>query len=100
MDPVTRPSPSPESAAMHAPLKPYLHAVRLPNLFTAGADSLAGWLICGGALAAVAGWGPLVLASMAFYAGGFALNDVFDLELDRRERPARPLPSGAISPRF
>ena len=25
------------------------------------------------------------------------LNDVFDLEIDRRERPERPLPSGRVS---
>ncbi len=81
-------------------LKPYLQLVRLPNLFTAGADSLAGWLIGGGALAAWPRWSPVVLASMAIYAAGIALNDVFDLELDRTERPFRPLPSGAVGVGF
>lgn len=38
----------------------------------------------------------LVLASVALYAGGVALNDVFDLAEDRRERPFRPIPSGQI----
>ncbi len=31
-------------------LKPYLQLVRLPNLFTAAADPLAGWLLVGRAL--------------------------------------------------
>ncbi len=81
-------------------LKPYLQLVRLPNVFTAGADSLAGWLLVRGTLDGPRHWAPLVLASMAIYAAGIALNDVFDIELDRAERPGRPLPSGAVSRRF
>ena len=37
---------------------------------------------------------------MAIYAAGIALNDVFDYEIDLRERPGRPLPSGRVSRRF
>lgn len=81
-------------------LKPYLQLVRLPNVFTAGADSLAGWLLVRGTFDGPRHWTPLVLASMAIYAAGIALNDVFDVELDRAERPNRPLPSGAVSRRF
>jgi 4-hydroxybenzoate polyprenyltransferase len=81
-------------------LKPYLQLVRLPNLFTAAADSLAGWLLTQGTLAQPARWLPLCGASMALYAGGIALNDLFDLEIDRGERPGRPLPSGQVSTRF
>ncbi len=81
-------------------LKPYLQLVRLPNVFTAAADSLAGWLLVGGALAAVDRWLPLSAASMAIYAAGIALNDVFDYAIDLEERPGRPLPSGLISRRF
>ena len=36
---------------------------------------------------------------MVLYASGTALNDVFDLEVDRDERPGRPLPSGRVSTR-
>ena len=77
-------------------LKAYLRLVRLPNLFTAAADSLAGWLLAGGSLAEPTRYGPIMLASIAIYAGGIALNDVCDVELDRVERPERPLPSGTI----
>jgi 4-hydroxybenzoate polyprenyltransferase len=45
-------------------------------------------------------WPWLMLASVCTYAGGVVLNDVFDLEVDRRERPSRPLPSGRVSRRF
>lgn len=81
-------------------LKPYFQLVRLPNLFTAAADSLAGWLLVTGSFAQPRRWLPLCAASMAIYAAGIALNDVFDYEIDRAERPSRPLPSGAVSRRF
>ena len=40
---------------------------------------------------------PVIVAIACFYIGGFVLNDVFDVEIDRVERPDRPLPSGRIS---
>ncbi len=80
-------------------IKPYLQLVRLPNLFTAAADSLAGWLIVRGTLDDPARWLPLLAISVLVYAGGIVHNDLCDLEIDRVERPARPLPSGRVSPR-
>lgn len=35
-----------------------------------------------------------LLAGTAFYVGGMVLNDAFDAEIDARERPERPIPSG------
>jgi 4-hydroxybenzoate polyprenyltransferase len=84
---------------MHGTLMAYLQLIRLPNVVTAAADSLAGWLLVGGAAAELGRWLPLVAGSMVLYASGTALNDVFDLEVDRAERPGRPLPSGQASPR-
>ena len=71
-------------------IKPYLQLVRLPNLFTAAADSLAGWLIVRGTLDEPGRWLPLVLASVSIYAAGIVLNDVFDFEIDltRAAQPA------------
>ena len=77
-------------------IKPYLQLIRLPNLFTAAADPLAGWVVVTGGFAAPAHWIPLVIASVLIYAGGIVLNDVFDIEIDRVERPNRPLPSGRV----
>lgn len=77
-------------------IKSYLQLVRLPNVFTAGADSLAGWLLVSGTFREPERWLPLVLASACTYAGGIVLNDVFDFEVDLVERPGRPLPSGRI----
>ncbi len=77
----------------------YLQLVRLPNVVTAAADSLAGWLLAMGTFAEPARWVPLVAASMVLYAAGTTLNDVFDYAIDQAERPNRPLPSGRISRR-
>jgi 4-hydroxybenzoate polyprenyltransferase len=81
-------------------IKPYLQLIRLPNLFTAAADSLAGFLIVGGSLAAVRTWGPFAAASVALYAFGIVANDLCDLRVDQLERPNRPLPSGSVSLAF
>jgi 4-hydroxybenzoate polyprenyltransferase len=75
----------------------YFQLIRLPNVLTAAADSLAGWLLAMGSIAEPNRWLPLLLTSMVLYASGTALNDVFDVEIDREERPNRPLPSGRIS---
>jgi 4-hydroxybenzoate polyprenyltransferase len=80
-------------------LKPYFQLVRLPNVFTAAADSLAGWLLVRGSFAEPGRWLPLLGTSMAIYAGGIVLNDFMDYDVDRAERPSRPLPSGRVSRR-
>jgi 4-hydroxybenzoate polyprenyltransferase len=41
----------------------------------------------------------LMVSSGLLYIGGIVLNDYFDVEIDKRERPFRPLPSGNISKR-
>jgi 4-hydroxybenzoate polyprenyltransferase len=81
-------------------MRAWLRLVRLPNLATAAADSLAGYLVVAGPTAldwpSAACW-LAVVASLAFYAAGMVLNDVCDVAIDRDERPERPLPSGAIA---
>lgn len=75
-----------------------LALVRPANVFTAGADSTAGFLIAGGDLGAQGGvMVRLILASMALYAGGVALNDVADARGDAIHRGQRPIPAGALS---
>jgi 4-hydroxybenzoate polyprenyltransferase len=41
----------------------------------------------------------LLGTSSGLYLGGMVFNDLFDRQLDARERPGRPIPSGRISPR-
>jgi 4-hydroxybenzoate polyprenyltransferase len=73
-----------------------LRLVRLPNVFTALADILMGYLFVHPSLTPVARFVSVALASCGLYMAGMVFNDVFDLEQDRRERPHRPLPSGTV----
>ena len=79
-------------------LLPYLRLVRAPAVFSALGDPLAGLLIGAGALESGRG-ARLATGSALMYLAGMALNDLADREEDARERPERPIPSGAISPR-
>jgi hypothetical protein len=83
-----------------SPTLAYLRLCRLPNVFTAVADIWMGYLVVQGAMEP---WLPLVLLTLAtacLYTSGMVLNDVFDVEIDRQQRPERPLPSGQISLRL
>jgi 4-hydroxybenzoate polyprenyltransferase len=44
-------------------------------------------------------FGLLVTASSCLYLAGMVFNDVFDREIDAKERPKRPIPSGRVSVR-
>lgn len=80
-------------------VRPWLELVRLPAVFTAPADVLAGLAIAGLTGAAIAPGAALALiaASAAIYCAGMGANDLFDAEVDARERPGRPIPSGRVS---
>src|SRR5262245_48834347 len=73
----------------------YLELLRPANVVTALADVLAGFAIAGLRHPERLPW--LLLGSCCLYAGGVVLNDVFDRDLDRIERPERPIPSGRVS---
>src|SRR5688572_14330554 len=74
----------------------YLRLLRLPNVFTAIADVSMGLLFAQGVSGPLETFLCLLAASSLLYLAGMVLNDVFDLEVDRQERPERPLPSGQI----
>lgn len=80
-----------------ARLRAWLELVRLPNVFTVAADVLAGWLFTHAWLAPWPPLGLVLCASVCLYWAGMVLNDVYDLPVDARQRPSRPLPSGRIS---
>jgi len=75
----------------------WLQLLRLPNVFTAVADVAMGYLITHRNLEPPAHFVMLVAASCLLYLSGMVLNDVFDAEVDRREQPSRPIPSGRVS---
>jgi 4-hydroxybenzoate polyprenyltransferase len=75
----------------------YVELVRPANVATALADVLAGYAVAGMGDPGLLAW--LLLSTACLYAGGVVLNDVFDRDLDRIERPERPIPSGRVSTR-
>lgn len=77
-------------------LIPYAQLVRLPNVFTAMADIVLGYLVMLPLGARVGPFICLLIASTLLYWAGMIWNDYFDLAEDRRDRPGRPLPSGRI----
>jgi len=70
--------------------------LRVPNLFTAMADVAAGMALAASAFPGGTTVVTMLAASTALYGGGIVLNDVFDVEVDRHERPRRPLPSARV----
>jgi len=106
---------------MPSPFRTWLQLFRAPNLFTVPGDPLAGYVLVAlpglAAPSTIQTGDPLtsyvlavfgafepdlfcaVGASVCFYAAGLLDNDLADLREDRAERPNRPLPSGAASPR-
>ncbi|MFC1591325.1 UbiA family prenyltransferase [Thermodesulfobacteriota bacterium] len=71
--------------------------VRLPNLFTLPGDIMVGYFFTGQDNPALLGC--LVLVSLCLYSAGIIQNDLCDLGEDRSYRLARPLVTGAITPR-
>jgi 4-hydroxybenzoate polyprenyltransferase len=86
----------------------YLELMRPANIVTAWADILvgfaaSGWIIFDDLINGQANFvnliplGWLLLATTGLYGGGIVFNDVFDAELDAKERPNRPIPSDRVS---
>ena len=89
-------SNQPAIASPPSSIVAYLELFRAPNLFTAIADVTMGYLFVHVSLSPPGVYGCLLASSCFLYLSGMVLNDVYDLEVDRRERPQRPLPSGRI----
>lgn len=78
-------------------VRDHLELVRAPAVLTVLGDTLAGSTAAG--LGVTGRRALLPLASACLYAGGMALNDWADRDLDAVERPERPIPSGRVTPR-
>ena len=78
----------------------YFELMRFPAVFTAVADVMMGYLVTHGNLQPGHVFALSLVASISIYLAGMVLNDVFDAEVDARERPERPIPSGRIALRM
>ena len=70
--------------------------VRLPNVFTVVADVGAAFLLVHQGPTPASRFILITIAGIALYWAGMILNDVFDVEQDREQRPERPIPAGLI----
>ena len=80
-------------------LRQFLLLVRLPNIFTTPTNILTGYFAV-----SLPSWNVdalqlsyLIFSSALLYVAGIVFNDYFDIEIDLRERPYRPLPSKSIT---
>jgi len=76
--------------------KTLLELGRVSNLPTVVSNVACGAVLAGRAPSPL----PIALTALAgalFYVGGMVLNDAFDAEIDARERPERPIPSGRVT---
>jgi 4-hydroxybenzoate polyprenyltransferase len=76
-------------------IRGYVQLLRPANVATALADVLAGYALAGLNNPRALPW--LLIATACLYGGGVVLNDFFDRDVDRVERPERPIPSGRVS---
>lgn len=84
-------------------MRAWLELARLSNLPTVVTNVLVGAAL-GGMGRGLDGIPWLAVSAVAaavilFYIGGMAMNDVVDRDIDRQQRPGRPIPSGRISVR-
>ena len=76
----------------------YFKLVRIPNVFTTISNILLGYIF----FTSIDYFDyfvifKLISISAFLYIGGMILNDYFDIKIDKKERPWRPLPSNNIS---
>jgi len=93
-----RDAPGPNHDAPRSrPLIAWGQLVRLPNVFTVLADVAAAFLIVSQGPQPIGRFVAILIAGVLLYWAGMILNDVFDVDVDRRQRSARPLAAGRIS---
>lgn len=87
----------PSSLGRGVQLRALAELLRLPNVFTAVADTLLGFLFTHEGFQPWPVLALLILSSACIYSAGMALNDYFDRQQDAQQRPGRPIPSGRVS---
>lgn len=87
---------TPDARRLKGNVAAYAQLLRVPNLFTASADVLAGLLVTRGFQSSPLAASCVIASSVALYAAGVVLNDYCDRDVDAGQRPERPIPSGRI----
>ena len=75
--------------------KDYLQLVRIPGIFTVLSNVLIGYFFSFSETQ-VLSFPFLLITSGMLFCSGMIFNDYFDLQIDKKERSDRPLPSKKI----
>jgi geranylgeranylglycerol-phosphate geranylgeranyltransferase len=75
----------------------YLHLIRPSNFVIAIASIFVACLLAGGTMDMLVTMIAAALAGGVIGAGGMVINDLYDIEIDRINKPERPLPAGLIT---
>lgn len=78
-------------------IKHYFQLVRIPGIFTVFSNIILGFFLVQNSITNFDSLALLMSTSGFLFMAGMVFNDYFDYNLDKKERPFRPLPSGAIS---
>jgi len=78
-------------------IRAYLQLVRVPGIFTAFSNILLGFFVFQNEFTDYFYLIYLLASSGFLFSAGMTLNDYFDYNIDKKERPFRPLPTGKIS---
>ena len=97
------PTPNGTQTSSGFKLHPWMQLLRIGNVFTAFANILMGYLVvlsdAGILTLRIRDAWPLaglLAATFCLYSSGMVLNDVFDIEQDKKQRSNRPLAAGVI----
>lgn len=77
-------------------IKSYLQLFRISGIFTSFSNILLGFFVSQGDSTNWLFFTPLLITTGFLFLAGMTLNDFFDYNIDRKERPNRPLASGKI----
>jgi geranylgeranylglycerol-phosphate geranylgeranyltransferase len=80
-------------------IKAYFELMRVPNGIMTMIAVAIGYFIVAKAITLSAGLAMAMIAAFFVFSAGCAANDYFDLPIDRKNKPKRPLPSGRVSKR-
>jgi len=78
-------------------IRTYLQLVRFPGIFTVFSNVLLGFFVVQQFSFDWLSLGFLLATSGFLFCAGMVFNDFFDYNIDKKQRPDRPLPSGKIS---
>lgn len=95
---MTAPGPSAAPPSPRTTLRTWAELTRISNIPTVFTNVLVG--VAFGSGPGAFPWLAFAVTCVAvglLYGAGMVMNDLFDLEVDRRERPQRALPSGRVS---